>query len=73
MTCGDTEVAIWEALWEVHAGHPCWLSYDVLLVRFAPRWNVPLVGLLRALLVFAWPDALHLIVRAAAQNSFNTA
>ena len=32
MTCGDTEVAIWEALWKVHAGHPCWLSYDVLVV-----------------------------------------
>ena len=39
LTCGDTEVAIWEALWKVHAEHPDWLSYDVLLVPHHCSWH----------------------------------
>ena len=39
LTCGDTEVAIWEALWAIHARRPDWLSYDVLLVPHHCSWH----------------------------------
>ena len=39
LTCGDTEVAIWEALWQAHARHPDWLSYDVLLAPHHCSWH----------------------------------
>ena len=39
LTCGDTEVAIWEALWKAHEGHPDWLSYDVLLAPHHCSWH----------------------------------
>lgn len=39
LTCGDTEVAVWEALWQAHANHSDWLSYDVLLVPHHCSWH----------------------------------
>ena len=39
LTCGDTEVAVWEALWRLHCGDPHWLSYDVLLVPHHCSWH----------------------------------
>lgn len=39
LTCGDTEVAVWEVLWGLHYGRRDWLSYDVLLVPHHCSWH----------------------------------
>lgn len=39
LTGGDTEVVIWERLWDTHRHSPDWLSYDVLLVPHHCSWH----------------------------------
>ena len=39
LTAGDTEVAIWERLWEHHSQHPERLSYDILQSPHHCSWH----------------------------------
>ena len=39
LTAGDTEVAIWEKLWQRHSGHPERLSYDILQTPHHCSWH----------------------------------
>ena len=39
LTGGDTEVAIWEELWQRHWRHADWLSYDILQTPHHCSWH----------------------------------
>ena len=39
LTGGDTEVAIWEKLWQRHRRHADWLSYDILQTPHHCSWH----------------------------------
>ncbi len=39
LTGGDTEVAIWEKLWQRHWWHADWLSYDILQTPHHCSWH----------------------------------
>ena len=39
LTGGDTEVAIWEKLWQCHRWHAEWLSYDILQTPHHCSWH----------------------------------
>ena len=39
LTGGDTEVAIWERLWQRHSERPDWLTYDILQTPHHCSWH----------------------------------